>query len=83
MKIENITKKVLCFCLLYIFNNNILAKNQNITIKEISDFRLLGVNNKTYSNKDLNGTNGTLLVFISNHCKFSQIFQIRYGIRKE
>ena len=75
MKIENYKKKVLCICLLYIFNSNILAKNQNITIKEITDFSLLGVNNKTYSNKDLNGTNGTLLVFLSNHCKFSQLFQ--------
>lgn len=52
-----------------------LAENQNITIKQISEFSLLDVNYKKYTNKDLNGTNGTLLVFISNHCKFSQIFQ--------
>ena len=75
MKIENITRKVLCFSLLYIFTFSMLAKNQNITIKQISEFSLLGVNYKTYTNKDLNGTKGTLLVFLSNHCKFSQKFQ--------
>ena len=35
----------------------------------------MGVDYKTYTNKDLNGLNGTLLVFLSNHCKFSQMFQ--------
>ena len=35
----------------------------------------MGVDYKTYTNKDLNGLNGTLLVFLSNHCKFSQTFQ--------
>ena len=67
--------KILSFSLLYIFTCTMLAKNQNITIKQISEFKLLGVNYRTYSNKDLNGTNGTILVFLSNHCKFSQIFQ--------
>lgn len=75
MKIENTTKKVLYFSLLCIINFNMLAKIQNITIKQISEFSLLGINYKTYTNKDLNGTNGTLLVFLSNHCKFSQTFQ--------
>ena len=75
MKLENITKKFLCFGLIYIFNFTILAKNQNITIKQISEFSLMGVDYKTYTNKDLNGLNGTLLVFLSNHCKFSQTFQ--------
>ena len=75
MKLENITKKFLCFALVYIFNLTILAKNQNITIKQISEFSLMGVDYKTYTNKDLNGLNGTLLVFLSNHCKFSQTFQ--------
>ncbi|MFL2927954.1 MAG: redoxin domain-containing protein [Opitutales bacterium] len=75
MKLENITKKFLCFGLVYIFNFTILAKNQNITIKQISEFSLMGVDYKTYTNKDLNGLNGTLLVFLSNHCKFSQTFQ--------
>ncbi|MFL2914010.1 MAG: redoxin domain-containing protein [Opitutales bacterium] len=75
MKLENITKKFLCFGLVYIFNFTILAKNQNITIKQISEFSLMGVDYKTYTNKDLNGLNGTLLVFLSNHCKFSQMFQ--------
>ena len=75
MKLENITKKFLCFALVYIFNLSILAKNQNITIKQISEFSLMGVDYKTYTNKDLNGLNGTLLVFLSNHCKFSQTFQ--------
>jgi hypothetical protein len=75
VKLENITKKFLCFGLIYIFNFTILAKNQNITIKQISEFSLMGVDYKTYTNKDLNGLNGTLLVFLSNHCKFSQTFQ--------
>lgn len=75
MKLENITKKFLCFALVYIFNLTILAKNQNITIKQISEFSLMGVDYKTYTNKDLNGLNGTLLVFLSNHCKISQTFQ--------
>ena len=74
-KLEKITKKFLCFGLAYIFSFNILAKNQNITIKQISEFSLMGVDYKTYTNKDLNGLNGTLLVFLSNHCKFSQMFQ--------
>jgi hypothetical protein len=75
VKLENITKKFLCFALVYIFNLTTLAKNQNITIKQISEFSLMGVDYKTYTNKDLNGLNGTLLVFLSNHCKFSQTFQ--------
>jgi hypothetical protein len=75
VKLENITKKFLCFALVYILNLTILAKNQNITIKQISEFSLMGVDYKTYTNKDLNGLNGTLLVFLSNHCKFSQTFQ--------
>ena len=74
-KLEKIIKKFLCFGLAYIFSFNILAKNQNITIKQISEFSLMGVDYKTYTNKDLNGLNGTLLVFLSNHCKFSQTFQ--------
>ena len=65
----------MCFSLLCICCIDMLAKNQNITIKQIPEFSLLGVNYKTYTNKDLNGTNGTLLVFLSNHCKISQIFQ--------
>lgn len=75
MKLENITDKVMCFSLLCICCFNMLAKNQNITIKQISEFSLMGVDYKTYTNKDLNGLNGTLLVFLSNHCKFSQTFQ--------
>lgn len=75
MKIENIIKRVLCIGLIYNISINILANNQNITIKQIPEFNLSGVNGKTYSNKDLNGNKGTLIIFLSNHCKFSQIFQ--------
>jgi peroxiredoxin len=34
------------------------------------DFSLLGVDGKTYSLKDVRGGNGTLVVFLCNHCPF-------------
>ena len=37
---------------------------------KMRDFSLLGVDGKTYSLKDVRGPNGTLVVFICNHCPF-------------
>jgi peroxiredoxin len=34
------------------------------------DFALIGVDGKTYSLVDVRGTNGTLIVFICNHCPY-------------
>ena len=34
------------------------------------DFALKGVDGKTYALKDVRGTNGTLVVFICNHCPY-------------
>jgi len=34
------------------------------------DFALLGVDGKTYGLKDVRGENGTLVVFICNHCPY-------------
>ena len=34
------------------------------------EFNLIGIDNKYYSFKDIKGTNGTLVMFICNHCPY-------------
>ena len=34
------------------------------------EFNLIGINNKYYSFQDIKGTNGTLVMFICNHCPY-------------
>ena len=34
------------------------------------DFNLLSIDNKNFSLKDINGKNGTLIMFICNHCPY-------------
>ncbi|MDC0052036.1 thioredoxin family protein [bacterium] len=38
--------------------------------EKANDFRLLSTNNKKLSLKDLKGENGTLIMFICNHCPY-------------
>ena len=75
MNNKNTIKKIVTVCLIIILNMNILAKSRDITIKQFPSFALKDTNNQIYTNKDLNGTKGTLIIFLSNHCKVSQIFQ--------
>ena len=34
------------------------------------DFNLLSIDNKNFSLKDISGKNGTLIMFICNHCPY-------------
>ena len=38
--------------------------------KEAQDFKLMGVDEKMYEYKDIQGSNGTLIMFICNHCPY-------------
>jgi peroxiredoxin len=40
-------------------------------------FSLLGLDGKTYSYADIAGENGTLIMFISNHCPYVQAIEAR------
>jgi hypothetical protein len=75
MNTNNILKKIATICLIIISGFSILAKEKNISIKQIPKFELKDTKNIIFSNKDLNGRLGTLIIFLSNHCKISQSFQ--------
>ena len=75
MNTNNILKKIATICLIIISGFSILAKEKNISIKQIPKFELKDTKNIIFSNKNLNGRLGTLIIFLSNHCKISQSFQ--------
>ena len=75
MNTNNILKKIATICLIIISGFSILAKEKKISIKQIPKFELKDTKNIIFSNKDLNGRLGTLIIFLSNHCKISQSFQ--------
>jgi hypothetical protein len=75
MNTNNILKKIVTICLIIISGISILAKEKDISIKQIPKFELKDTNNKIFSNEDLNGELGTIIIFLSNHCKISQSFQ--------
>jgi len=75
MNTNNIVKKIAPICLIIISGISILAKEKDISIKQIPNFELKDTKNIIFSNKDLNGKLGTLIIFLSNHCKISQSFQ--------
>ena len=75
MNTNNILKKIATNCLIIISVFPILAKEKDISIKQIPMFELKDTKNIIFSNKDLNGKLGTLIIFLSNHCKISQRFQ--------
>ena len=75
MNTNNIVKKIVPICLIIISGISILAKEKDISIKQIPNFELKDTKNIIFSNKDLNGKLGTLIIFLSNHCKISQSFQ--------
>ena len=75
MNTENVIKKITVILILQILASVVLGKEKKFTLKEIHPFTLQGVDSKLYTNKDLIGERGTLLIFLSNHCKISQIFQ--------
>ena len=41
------------------------------------DFALLGLDGKTYTYRDIAGENGTLVMFISNHCPYVKAIETR------
>lgn len=75
MNTENIIKKVTIILILKVLASVVLGNERKLTLQEINPFALQGVDSKLYTNKDLVGERGTLLIFLSNHCKISQIFQ--------
>ena len=75
MNAENIIKTVKVIILLKLLNTAILGEEKKDLLSEIAVFALPGVDSKLYTNKDLIGKSGTLLIFLSNHCKISQVFQ--------
>ena len=50
---------------------------------QIPKFELKDTINKRFSNKDLNGKLGTLIIFLSNHCKISQRFPNHLNVINE
>jgi hypothetical protein len=75
MNTNNILKKIVTNCLIIISGLSIIAKEKDISIKQIPTFELKDTKNIMFSNKDLNGKLGTLIIFLSNHCQISQSFQ--------
>ena len=75
MNTENLIKKVTIILILKVLATVVMGNEKKFTLEEINRFALQGVDSKVYTNKDLIGERGTLLIFLSNHCKISQIFQ--------
>ena len=75
MNTENLIKKVTIILILKVLATGVMGNEKKFTLEEINRFALQGVDSKVYTNRDLIGERGTLLIFLSNHCKISQIFQ--------
>ena len=68
-----LTNIILSFLLVVVF---LKGEEAQISLDNLDAFFLKGVDNKIYTKTDFNGENGNLIVFLSNHCKISQLFQI-------
>ena len=75
MNTENLIKKVTIILILKVITTVVMGNEKKFTLQEINRFALHGVDSKVYTNKDLIGERGTLLIFLSNHCKIAQLFQ--------
>jgi thiol-disulfide isomerase/thioredoxin len=73
MKKERIKSQVMTFMLLMaLLGNPCYSEVQN---KKLPSFSLTGVNGKVYTDSDFKDKKLLALVFLSNHCKVSQLFQ--------
>lgn len=75
MSAENVIKKITTLLIFSVLTIVVHGNESTITLNEINPFALKGVDSKVYTNKDLVGKCGTLLIFLSNHCRISQSFQ--------
>jgi peroxiredoxin len=72
------TENILCW-IIYIFilnlaDTNLFCKSNEFSIHQINSFRLKGADGEVYEKKDLKGKQGIIIMFLSNHCKYSQIY---------
>lgn len=70
----------LIFSVIYIFilirtDTKLFCKNEEFNLRQILPFNLRGADGKQYENKDLKGEQGVIIMFLSNHCKYSQIYE--------
>ncbi len=64
MKLYKLTPLIFC----------LLLKTYSSELKLIPQFKLPSASGKIYTNSDLNGRKGVIIVLLSNHCRISQKF---------
>lgn len=73
--IERLIFIVIYFFILIQTDTKLFCQNEEFNIKQILPFNLMGADGKQYENKDLYGKQGVIIMFLSNHCKYSQIYE--------
>jgi hypothetical protein len=73
--VESLLICVIKFLILIQTETKLFCQNDEFNIKQIPPFSLKAADGKLYENKDLKGKNGVIIMFLSNHCKYSQIYK--------
>ena len=73
--IEKLIFTVIYFFILIQTDTKLFCQNEEFNIRQILPFNLKGADGKQYENKDLKGKQGVIIMFLSNHCKYSQIYE--------
>ena len=73
--IEKLIFTVIYFFILIQTDTKLFCQNEEFNIRQILPFNLKGADGKHYENKDLKGKQGVIIMFLSNHCKYSQIYE--------
>jgi hypothetical protein len=66
---------MLCLFALNLTDAKLFCKSNDFSINKIIPFRLKGADGKVYEKKDLEGERGVIIMFLSNHCKYSNIYE--------
>jgi hypothetical protein len=73
--IEILIVNVIYFFILIQADTKLFCQNEEFNLRQIRPFNLKGADGKQYENKDLSGKQGVIIMFLSNHCKYSQIYE--------
>jgi len=73
--IEKLIFRIAILCILNLTDAKLFCKSNDFSINEINPFKLKGADGQVYEKKDLVGELGVIIMFLSNHCKYSQIYE--------